>query len=161
MNEEFNPYTGQYYSRQPETDSQETAEQNTPQYYPRQGYPQQGYQQQGYPYPPQYTNADRLRPMPRTGNAAKVFGVVSLVIGCFSLMIASMIFFNFRSSVTVKYAQAMISSLVVALPGVIFGIVSLMKKTEKKIFAILGIVFSSILMLSAFITYFFMVNTVQ
>lgn len=151
MNEEFNPYNGQAYTEPIEPNPAEAARQNMPPRYPA--------YQQDYPYPPQYSNADRLRQMPRTGNAAKVFGVVSLVIGCFSLMIASMIFFNFRSSVTTKYIQAVTSSLFISLPGLIFGIVSIMKKADKKLFGLLGIVFSSILMLCAFITYFFMVNS--
>ena len=151
MNEEFNPYNGQAYTEPIEPNPAEAARQNMPPRYPA--------YQQDYPYPPQYSNADRLRQMPRTGNSAKVFGVVSLVIGCFSLMIASMIFFNFRSSVTTKYIQAVTSSLFISLPGLIFGIVSIMKKADKKLFGLLGIVFSSILMLCAFITYFFMVNS--
>ncbi len=151
MNEEFNPYTNQPYTEPIEPNPPEAPRKNIPPRYP--------VPPQDYPYPPQYTNADRLRQMPRTGNAAKVFGVVSLVIGCFSLMIASMIFFNFRSSVTEKYIQAVSASLFISLPGLIFGIVSIMKKADKKLFALLGIVFSSILMLCAFITYFFMVNT--
>ena len=113
------------------------------------------------PYPPQYSNAQRpyyQPPAQKTSGAAKVFGVISFIIGCFILLITSMIFFNFRSSVTDKFGFALIWSVIAGLPALIFGVVALMKKTDKKIFAILGITFAAILMLCAFITYFFMVN---
>ena len=110
------------------------------------------------PYPPTYSN----RPAPPARNsrgAAKAFGMVSFLIGCFILPITSMIFFNFRSSVGEKFGAATFWSIVLSVPALVFGVVSLMKKPEKRLFPILGIAFAGVLLLCAFITYFFMVNT--
>ena len=154
MNEEFNPYTNQNENARP----QPPFNQQPPQPQP----PQMPPIQNGYPYPPQYSNAQRMSYQSnsqKTSGAANALGVVSFIIGCFALIITSMIYFNFRSTVSEKYAYAVMWSAVVGLPALIFGVVSLMKKTDKKIFPILGITFAVILMLCAFITYFFMVNT--
>ena len=42
-----------------------------------------------------------------------------------------MIYFNFRTTITQKYYYALTWSCVTGLPAVIFGVVSLMKKTDK------------------------------
>lgn len=114
-------------------------------------YPQQ--QQPVYPY------RQPVVPQKSSGAAAKAFGMVSFIIGCFTLLITSMIFFNFRSSVTEKFNASLAYSIIFAVPALVFGVVALMKKTEKKLFPILGIAFAVVLMLCAFITYFVMVNT--
>lgn len=158
MNEEFNPY-----NNTPEIPRQSENMQPQPPFNQQPPQPQMPPIQNGYPYPPQYSNAQRLsspyRDPQKVSGAAKAFGVVSFIIGCFALIITSMIFFNFRSTISEKYGYAVMWSTVVGLPALIFGVVSLMKKTDKKLFPILGIVFAVILMLCAFITYFFMVNT--
>lgn len=92
-------------------------------------------------------------------NSANTFGVLSFVIGCVLLLITPMIFFNFRSSWAEKYNYSMSWSILCGLPAVIFGAVALMKKPKNKLFPLLGIAFSVILMLSAFITYFIVMNS--
>ena len=176
MNEEYNPYNNpaepvaqpaDYMQQQPvqapvqPQQTQPPAQQTpTPQQQFGNNYPQ------GYTYPPQYSNGNRpyyttpnTEPKKESG-AANVFGIVSFIIGCFAIMITSMIYFNFRSTVTEKFGFATMWSCVVGLPALIFGVVSLMKKTDKKLFPILGIAFAVVLMFCAFITYFVMVNTV-
>lgn len=175
MNEEYNPYNNpaepvanpaDYMQQQPVQapvqPPQPPAQQPpTPQQQFGNNYPQ------GYTYPPQFTNGNRPyyttpNTAPKNGSgAANVFGIVSFIIGCFAILITSMIYFNFRSSVSEKFGFATVWSCVVGLPALVFGVVSLMKKTDKKIFAILGISFAAVLMLCAFITYFVMVNTVS
>ena len=166
MSEEFNPYvnpennqTAQPAYTAPQSPWQQPA-QSPVQPQP----PQMPFQPQGYVYPPQPTNAQRVNyrayaAQKSSSGAAKAFGIVSFIIGCFVLMIASMIFFNFRTTVTQKYNYALSWGFLTGLPAIIFGVVSIMKKTEKKIFPILGIAFGAILLIAAFITYFFMVNT--
>ena len=90
--------------------------------------------------------------------AAKAFGMVSFIIGCFVLPVTSMIYFNFHSTVSQKFGYSILYSVFLSIPALVFGVVSLMKKTEKRLFPILGIAFGTLLMLCAFITYFFMVN---
>lgn len=172
MTEEFNPYNNQNENVQPQPlFNQQTSEQPVQPQMPAQP-PVQPVQQQSqppvqnrYPYPQQYTNAQRTaypyRDNKKTSGAAKAFGVVSFIIGCFALIITSMIYFNFRSTVSEKYGFSLAWSAIIGLPALIFGVVSLMKKTDKKIFPILGIAFAVILMLCTFITYFFMVNAVN
>ena len=117
------------------------------------------------PVPPQYMPMPQPMPVqpqpapkrdPR--DTAKLFGVISFIIGCFVLPATAMIFFNFRSSVSEKFGFATTYSLVLSLPAVIFGVLSLLKKPEKRLFPMLGIAFAAVLLLCAFITYFFMVN---
>lgn len=165
MSEEFNPYVNPENNQaaQPTYAAPQSPWQQPP-VSPQQMPPQQMPQPQGYVYPPQPTNAQRVNyrayaEQKSSSGAAKAFGIVSFIIGCFVLMIASMIFFNFRTTVTQKYNYALSWGFITGLPAIIFGVVSIMKKTEKKIFPILGIAFGAILLLAAFITYFFMVNT--
>ena len=166
MNEEYNPYNipaepvsqpvqPQQPFQQPQPPVQQTP---APQQQFGNHYPQ------GYTYPPQYSNGNRPYYTPNTApqkesGAARVFGIVSFIIGCFAILITSMIYFNFRSSVSDKFGYATMWSCIVGLPSLIFGVISLMKKTDKKLFPILGIAFAAVLMLCAFITYFVMVNT--
>ena len=93
------------------------------------------------PVPPQYMSMPQPMPVqpqpapkrdPR--DTAKLFGVISFIIGCFVLPATAMIFFNFRSSVSEKFGFATTYSLVLSLPAVIFGVLSLLKKPEKRLF---------------------------
>lgn len=160
MSEEFNPYVNPENNQAAQPNY---AAPKSPWHQPPVP-PQQMPQPQAYVYPPQPTNAQRVNyrayaEQKSSSGAAKAFGIVSFIIGCFVLMIASMIFFNFRTTVTQKYNYALSWGFITGLPAIIFGVVSIMKKTEKKIFPILGIAFGAILLIAAFITYFFMVNT--
>jgi hypothetical protein len=121
-----------------------------PPYMPNKAEPNRYYPQQNY--------SNQNRPVRDPKGAARVFGMVSFIIGCFVLPITSMIYFNFRSSVNDKFGSSVFFGMFLSLPAIIFGVVSLMKKTDKKLFPALGITFAGILLLCGFITYFFMVN---
>lgn len=164
MNEEYNPYTRPqqqtYYPGEP----QPPFNPGEPQPQDRNVAPQPSVPpiqpvQQQYP---QQTYSNNPRPVPRratSSGAARIFGIISFVIGCFVLPATAMIYFNFRSSVTEKFNASASCIVFLCVPALIFGIIALMKKTDKKLFPILGIVFAGVLMLCAFITYFVMVNT--
>ena len=101
MSEEFNPYVN------PESNQTAQPGYAAPQSPQQQQMP---FQPQAYVYPPQPTNAQRVNyrayaAQKSSSGAAKAFGIVSFIIGCFVLMIASMIFFNFRTTVTQKYNE--------------------------------------------------------
>lgn len=171
MNEEYNPYNNPAEPVAQPVDYMQQQPVQAPVQPPQPPVQQAPTQQQfgnnypqGYTYPPQYSNGNRPYYTPNTApkkesGAANVFGIVSFIIGCFAILITSMIYFNFRSTVTDKFGYATMWSCVVGLPALIFGVISLMKKTDKKLFPILGIAFAAVLMLCAFITYFVMVNT--
>ena len=158
MNEDFNPYNHFSEGMTTEADSAPQAPE-APQPEP------QAPVRPARPVPPQYMPMPQPMPVqpqpapkrdPR--DTAKLFGVISFIIGCFVLPATAMIFFNFRSSVSEKFGFATTYSLVLSLPAVIFGVLSLLKKPEKRLFPMLGIAFAAVLLLCAFITYFFMVN---
>ena len=122
-----------------------------PPYMPNKAEPNRYYPQQDY--------TNQARPVQRDPKAsARVFGMISFIIGCFVLPVTSMIYFNFRSSVNDKFAASVFFGMFLSLPAIIFGVLALMKKTDKKLFPALGITFAGILLLCGFITYFFMVN---
>lgn len=151
MNEEYNPYNNPPEPQPPQT--QKRAE------------PQQSVQQRFYPpyqpinYSQQAMYGRNPAPPRNSDGTARAMGMVSFIVGCFALIAASMIFFNFRSSINTKFEASFICGMMISLPGVIFGVISLMKRTKKKIFPILGIAFSGVLLVCLLITYFVMVNT--
>lgn len=154
--QEVNPYAAQQpQPQQVQPPQQQPSAQGMPQPPYAQPYPPK---QPPHPYPQAYSNNPRPVPKSNSGGAAKAFGMVSFVIGCFILPITAMIYFNFRSSVAVKFGAALWFSMILSVPAVIFGVLSLMKKTEKRLFPILGIAFAGVLVLCMFVTYFFMVN---
>ena len=150
MNEEFNPYNNQPEVHQPPKHAEP---------------PQPPVQQRLYPpYQPINYSQQAMygrNPVPQRNSegTARALGMVSFIVGCFALIAASMIFFNFRSSINTKFEAAFLCSMMISLPGVIFGVISLMKRARTKIFPILGIAFSGILLVCLLITYFVMVNT--
>lgn len=166
MTEEYNPYSRPQQPYYPETAQQQPYYPETAQPQPEdRNIPPQSTAVPIQPMQPQYPQqsfTNNPRPVPRrteTGAAARAFGMVSFILGCFVLPVTSMIYFNFRSSVSEKFSASMSNILLFCIPALVFGVISLMKKTDKKLFPILGIAFAGVLMLCAFITYFFMVNT--
>lgn len=161
--QEVNPYAAQQTQQPQQTQFSQTQQQQQPQQ-SAQGMPRQPYaqpyppKQQPYPYPQAYSNHPQPAPKSSSGGAANAFGMVSFVIGCFILPITAMIYFNFRSSVSEKFGAALWFSMILSVPAVIFGVLSLTKKTEKRLFPILGVAFAGVLVLCMFVTYFFMVN---
>ncbi len=179
MNEEFNPYSApQPPFNQQVANPQPQQPQQPPQGYvyqqpvrtdvPQQMPPQQPVAPQNgqpqmpprYPQPPVFPYPQQpVAPNQSSERAAKGLGVASFIVGCFALVVTSMIFFNFRSSVSDKFAASMVYSILLGVPALILAVISLMKKPEKKIFPLLGLAFSLVLMVCAFITYFVMVNS--
>ncbi len=177
MNEEYNPYTRpqqpayptepqqpQQRAFQPEPQPAYRPDPSAPQPQDRNVKPQPSVPpiQPVQPQYPQQVLSNNPRPVPKKSNAyatARVFGMVSFIIGCFVLPVTSMIYFNFRSSVSEKFSASVTWILFLSVPALVFGVISLMKKTDKRLFPVLGISFACVLMLCAFITYFVMVNT--
>lgn len=160
-----NPWSTQQAAQTQYQKQYQKTEPPQPQPQRQQAFQPMPFQPQAYVYPPQPTNAQRVNyrayeAQKSSDSAAKVFGVVSFIIGCFALMVTSMIYFNFRSTVTQKFNYALTWGMILSLPSIIFGVVSLMKKSKKKIFAVMGIAFAAVLLIAAFVTYFFMVNSV-
>ena len=137
-----------------------------PQYMP----PQQQYMQQ----PPQY-QPPQYRPQPNEyyrpvqpkyhqvyrqpvpgGGAAKAFAIVAFVAGCISISLLFVLLMAAGSTTsTYKYASsrgalaavALAYGFIISVPGLVFGIVALSKKTNKFPLAILGTIFSGALIL--------------
>lgn len=174
MNEEFNPYNNPEQKNPQPAPSAEPGFSEPPKSIPQQEpprYAQPPQQPPRYepPYMPNKAEPNRWYPQQNFSNqnrppqrdpkaSAKVFGMISFIIGCFVLPVTSMIFFNFRSSVNDKFGASVFFGMFLSLPAIIFAVISLMKKTDKKLFPALGITFAGILLLCGFITYFFMVN---
>ena len=140
--------------------------QQPPQYRP----PQQQYMQQ----PPQY-QPPQYRPQPNEyyrpvqpkyhqvyrqpvpgGGAAKAFAIVAFVAGCISISLLFVLLMAAGSTTsTYKYASsrgalaavALAYGFIISVPGLVFGIVALSKKTNKFPLAILGTIFSGALIL--------------
>ena len=140
--------------------------QQPPQYMP----PQQQYMQQ----PPQY-QPPQYRPQPNEyyrpvqpkyhqvyrqpvpgGGAAKAFAIVAFVAGCISISLLFVLLMAAGSTTsTYKYASsrgalaavALAYGFIISVPGLVFGIVALSKKTNKFPLAILGTIFSGALIL--------------
>ncbi len=155
MNEEFNPYEQQNAPVDPQPyyeQPQYTQPYQQPQYQPyEQQYQQPQYPQNGYyPYYPQQQYAQPQR----GGGAAKAFSIVSFVAGCISLvsvLTALASFFvalqtndiSYSSTFSGIYASLVGSSMITAVPGIIFGIIALVRKTKLVPLAIMGIVFNA------------------
>ena len=140
--------------------------QQPPQYMP----PQQQYMQQ----PPQY-QPPQYRPQPNEyyrpvqpkyhqvyrqpvpgGGAAKAFAIVAFVAGCISISLLFVLLmaagsttstYEYASSRGALAAVALAYGFIISVPGLVFGIVALSKKTNKFPLAILGTIFSGALIL--------------
>ena len=132
------PYEQQY--QQPYQQSQYQ------QYYEQPQYPQNGYYSN---YPQQQYFQPR-----RGGGAAKVFAILSFVAGCISLvsvLTALTSLFVELQTTDVSYASTLddiaisifSSSFIISVPGIVFGIIALVRKTRLVPMAVLGIVFNA------------------
>lgn len=134
MNEERNPYA-QPYSQPGSAPGLSQEVFPAP---PRQTAPPCG----GYQPPPQ--------PVPRQGGgAAKAFAVVSFVAGCFSLFAALLCLVAVVSSGTANAASFSLSvvySLLFVAPGLVFGVLALVKRTRLFPLALLGVIFNGLLL---------------
>ena len=168
-----NPYEQgqqpQYQQPQYQQPQYQPPQYQQPQYQPPQyGQPQYGQPQYGQPqyqqplYQPQqyqqmYPQYPAYRKPVQGGGAAKAFAIVSFVAGCIALFILMMMlmfstpstgdFLRSRSTRSAFAAIALTYGTVISVPGLIFGIVAMAKKTNKFTFALLGIIFSASLLL--------------
>ena len=126
--------------------------QQPPQYQPPQYRPQPS--EYYRPVQPQYHQVYR-QPVPG-GGAAKAFAIVAFVAGCISisillvlLMSTGTISFNlkYRSGRGALAALALTYGFIFSVPGLVFGIVAMAKKTNKFPLAILGTIFCASLLL--------------
>ena len=123
-----------------------------PQYQPPQYRPQPN--EYYRPVQPQYHQVYR-QPVPG-GGAAKAFAIVAFVAGCISisilvvlLMATGTISFDlkYRSGRGALSALALTYGFIFSVPGLVFGIVAMAKKTNKFPLAILGTIFCASLLL--------------
>ena len=162
MQEDRNPYADQQqgageqgYPQTVQTGYQQNyqppAQQNYQQGYqqPVQQNYQQGYQQpvqqnyqQGYQQP-YYGYAQPQQ----GGGAAKAFSIVSFVAGCISIFLALIFLF---APVTLWIA-AFVYGIFLSVPGLVFGIVALVKKTRLFPLGLLGVIFNGVLLLQGLI----------
>ena len=152
MNDEYNPYDRPLTERQDQTNNAPRPEERrqTNQYYPQQNQPPYT-SQYYYPYP-QYAQ-------PKGSVVAKVFSIISFVLGCFSLLIA--LFFAFAMFVSRGSAYysggfglvSLSNSVTTALPGLVFGIIALAKGSRLFALALLGVIFNSMLVLLCVCTF--------
>ena len=167
MNEEFNPYEKRQTEEQP-YDSYSQPQDYQPQvHYP----PQQDYQyqeQQDYYRQPDQYNRQIYYPyqnqptsQPNGGKAAKIFSIISFAAGCFSMLRASLlVFFELAMSgcmlrgidLSISYVFSIMS---VAVPGLVFGIIALIKRTKMIPMAMLGAIFNGTVIVTVLTLYFF------
>lgn len=128
--------------------------------------PQYNYQppvQPQYQQPVYYYPAQRAPRQPGAG-AAKAFSIVSFVAGCISLFIVLLwvLMIGVLGATHAAYStyasssgsEALFSltasySVILGIPGMIFGIVAMVKKTKLMPMAVMGVVFNGLLILAA------------
>ena len=160
MNENNNPYVNPEPSapRPPQNVQPQPGQWAQPQQQPRQWaqpQPQQWAQPQPQPQPVK-TVAEAQQD--NGAGAAMVFGVVSLIIGFAAVMLASMYIFNFRYTIDERFNKLLTWPCLMAIASLIFGVVSALKKPEKKFLTIIGIVLAALVLFATYIMYFFVVN---
>lgn len=131
MNEERNPYLEQ----QDPFAAQEGALNQPKPYAPQPPY-----------HPPVYGG---YAPPQTGGGAAKAFGIVSFVAGCISIFAALLCLLAVVSSGTANAASFSLSvvySLLFGAPGLVFGILALVKRTRLFPLALLGMIFNGLLL---------------
>ena len=167
MNEEFNPYEKRQTEEQPyDSYSQPQDYQSQVQYPQQQDHqyqePKDYYRQQGqyngqiyYPYQNQTYN------QPNEGKAARIFSIISFAAGCFSMLRASLlVFFELAmSGFMLRRIDLSISDVFsimsVAVPGLVFGIIALIKRTKMIPMAMLGAIFNGTVIVTVLTLYFF------
>lgn len=160
---QYQPPQQQQYMQQPQY---QQPQYQPPQYQPPQYRPQQ-YQQPPQPqYRPQPNEYYRpvqpqyhqvYRQPVQGGGAAKAFAIVAFAAGCISISILALLIMDASiiSTSAYKYssdraawaALALTYSFICSIPGLVFGIVAMAKKTNKFLLAILGTIFCGSLLL--------------
>ena len=148
----------QQYQQYPQQPPQYNQYPQQPQY---QQYQQSQPYQQPYPYQQQYYYNQRPQGNKSAG-MAKAFSIVSFVTGCISILMVLIMAFTLFMSIGIStyingissWADEGVSGLslrgvpTLSLPGMIFGIVALVKKTKLPVLAVMGVVFNGVLLLS-------------
>lgn len=138
------------------------------QYQQYQPYQQQNQMpQQPYPYQqPYYYN-----PQPQGNKGAgmaKAFSIVSFATGCLSMLVSLVVVFLFLLYMVIFSSSPRIPSemsnsitgmlgrysLPFGLPGVIFGIIALVKKTKLPALAVMGVIFNGVLLILTLFGFF-------
>ena len=156
-----NPYEQGQQPAEPYEQTYQQPQYQQPQYqqpqYQQPQYQQPQYQQPLYQQPlyqPQQYPAYR-QPV-QGGGAAKAFAIVSFVAGCIALGILMVIVMATTSTSSNPYrynsaragmaAVSLVYGMITSVPGLIFGIIAMAKKTNKFPLALLGIIFSASLL---------------
>ena len=165
------PYEQTYQQPQYQQPQYQQPQYQQPQYQQPQ-YQQPQYQQPQYQQPqyqqPQYQQPLYQQPLYQPqqypayrqpvqgGGAAKAFAIVSFVAGCIALGILMVIVMATTSTSSNPYryssaragmaAVSLIYGMITSVPGLIFGIIAMAKKTNKFPLALLGIIFSASLL---------------
>ena len=135
-----------------------------PQYDPRQYQPPQYDPRQHYmpQYPQQYEMYDQPageQPV-RTSKAAKVFSIISFVFGCIAACCLLVLLMNTTGSGALRSSSAkkandlesgIMGGIVLSIPGLVFGITAMAKKTTKFPLALLGTIFCGVYLLYCFV----------
>lgn len=171
MNEEFNPYEKRQTEEQP-YDSYSQPQDHQPQVqYPLQKdhqYQDHQYQepQDHYRQPDQYNGQiyypyqNQPTSQPNGGKAAKIFSIISFAAGCVSLLRAFLLVVELSTggfllkSLNLTNSDAF-STMSIAVPGLIFGIIALAKRTKTVPLAALGAIFNGTVIVTVFTLYFF------
>ena len=146
-----NPYEQGQQPAEPYEQTYQQPQYQQPQYQQPQ-YQQPLYQQPLY-QPQQYP---AYRQPVQGGGAAKAFAIVSFVAGCIALGILMVIVMATTSTSSNPYrynsaragmaAVSLVYGMITSVPGLIFGIIAMAKKTNKFPLALLGIIFSASLL---------------
>ena len=141
------PYQPPYQQQQP----YQPPYQQQPPYQPpyqQPPYRQQPYYQQLPGRQPYYGYAQRQP----GGGAAKAFAVVSFVAGICSMMIVILTLSLYTYSSASMFSMSVVYSFIWAIPGLLFGILSLAKKTRLFVLGLLGVIFNGALVLELIIS---------
>lgn len=136
MNEERNPYAQPY--SQPGSAP---------------GLSQEVFQAQQQPdYPTPYPSYGGFPPQ-QGGGAAKVFSILSFALGCLSLftaflcLLVLLVVSGQGDDPEIVFGLSVGDAITLAAPGLVFGILALVKKTRLFLPALLGVIFNGILLL--------------
>ena len=145
------PYEQTYQQPQYQQPQYQQPQYQQPQY--QQPQSQQPLYQQPLYQPQQYP---AYRQPVQGGGAAKAFAIVSFVAGCIALGILMVIVMATTSTSSNPYrynsaragmaAVSLVYGMITSVPGLIFGIIAMAKKTNKFPLALLGIIFSASLL---------------
>ena len=152
------PYQQQPYqlpyqqSYQQQSYQQPYQQQTYQQPYQQQPYQQYPYQQPYQPYPQQ--NVYRAQP-DRGAGMAKAFSIVSFITGIVSLFMAMSVFLTLLSVSSPSVDSLIAPCIMLAVPGLAFGIIALIKKTRLLPMALIGVIMNGVMVAATLFGYAF------